>query len=274
MKRFFLPKPHIQNPQQGITLLLAILILSSIMAVSFSLATILFIEIRTSGDLLRTEPAYYGADAVAEEAIYKVKRQVPDGSFAYTTALGNVKLNNPAPIESSVTTPIYQDTVQPNTNFSNTSNHYILAPSSLIGGSGYGKITITYLNSGNSDNLTVYLCEYDPNLPYDPNGGLPTSYKTIVCTDPNSNEYWTASGKGYALNTSINPSHTWTLNPGLQQELIIFDSGATAAIHAQIEAFGSDGTTPLGIPYLNKKAVDINAENQGLDRKLRVEIPK
>jgi len=46
-----------KNRQSGVTLLLAILILSSIMAISFSLATILFVEIRTSGDFIRTEPA-------------------------------------------------------------------------------------------------------------------------------------------------------------------------------------------------------------------------
>ncbi|MCL5774788.1 MAG: hypothetical protein M1333_01085, partial [Patescibacteria group bacterium] len=55
------------NRQSGVTLLLAILVLSAIMAISFSLATIIFIEVRTSGDLVRTEGAIFGADAVSEQ---------------------------------------------------------------------------------------------------------------------------------------------------------------------------------------------------------------
>ena len=64
------------SSQAGVTLLLAILVLSSILAISFSLATITFIEVRSSSDLLKSESSLFGASAIAEQAIYGVKRQV------------------------------------------------------------------------------------------------------------------------------------------------------------------------------------------------------
>src|SRR3989338_7787337 len=82
-----------KDAQAGVTLLLALLVLSAILAIRFSLATILLTEVKSSGDLIRTEPAFYAAEGITEEALYKIKRQVPPGSFAYTTKLGAVVLN-------------------------------------------------------------------------------------------------------------------------------------------------------------------------------------
>lgn len=82
---------HINNSttnQKGVTLLLAVLVLSAITAISFSLATIVFIEIRASGDVTRTEPALYGTQAEIEEVIYKVKRTIPDDSQSATWPSG------------------------------------------------------------------------------------------------------------------------------------------------------------------------------------------
>lgn len=62
--------------QDGVTLLLGILILASITAISFSLATIAFVEIRSSADVVRSEPALYVIQGQIEEAIFKVKRGI------------------------------------------------------------------------------------------------------------------------------------------------------------------------------------------------------
>jgi hypothetical protein len=261
--------------EAGMTLLLALLVLSSIMAISFSIATILLVEVRSSGDLLKTEPVLYGAESVTEEAIYKIKRQVPASLFSYPASIGNIQLNNPPPLESSTTTPVYRVVVLPNTNFQNTTNHYILAPSGVVSGSNYGRIKLTYLDNGNTSSLTVYVCEYNPNLPHDPGGGLPNSYRTIVCSEPNSDEYWLPDGKAFSLSLSGYSSYTWTLNPNKQQEIILYNSASPSNIYVQIEAFGPAPTyTPTGVPYSNAKSVDINASNAGVYRKIKVEVPK
>lgn len=62
------------NRQTGISLLLAVLVLAAITAVAFSLATIVFIEIRSAGDSSRTEPALYATLGVTEEALFQYKR--------------------------------------------------------------------------------------------------------------------------------------------------------------------------------------------------------
>lgn len=72
---------NLVSDQDGVTLLLGILILASITAISFSLATIAFVEIRSSADVVRSEPALYVIQGQIEEAIFKVKRAVPTGTF-------------------------------------------------------------------------------------------------------------------------------------------------------------------------------------------------
>lgn len=261
--------------QEGVTLLLAILVLSAILAIAFSLATITFIEIRSSGDLVRTEPAYYAADAVSEEALYKVKRNVPDSQFNYTSNLNNVSLGSPVPTESQNSLPIFQLIVPKGSNsFSVTRNRYPIfdpacpSPDTTAtnhcstGGSGYGKIKLTYTDTGNDDALKIYLCQFDPT------GN--TSYSSLVCSEPTTGAgYWTlADGSLLKSNTQ-----TLTLNPNLQQELIVYNGGGSSDIYVQLESFGSDGVTPRGLPLVGQKAVDINAASAGVVRKIRTLVP-
>jgi hypothetical protein len=70
-----------QQSQSGVTLMLAILVLAAVTAVAFSLATIVLIEVRVSGDVLKTEPAMYATMGVTEEALFQYKRFItPDDS--------------------------------------------------------------------------------------------------------------------------------------------------------------------------------------------------
>src|SRR5579864_1216596 len=62
--------------QEGVTLLLGLLILASLLAISFSLASILFIEVRSSSDLLKSESSLYAATGVGEESLFNLKRGV------------------------------------------------------------------------------------------------------------------------------------------------------------------------------------------------------
>lgn len=62
------------DSEAGVSLMLAVLVLSAVTAIAFSLAVIVFIEIRSSGDSLRTEPALYATLGVTEEALFQYKR--------------------------------------------------------------------------------------------------------------------------------------------------------------------------------------------------------
>jgi len=261
-----------RTKQAGVTLLLAVLVLASILAISFSMATILLVEVRTSGDLLRTEPAFYAAQAITEEVIFKVKRKIPSNQITYTSQIGVVNLNNPAPVETSTTTPAFQIKVAPGTTFITTSNRYALYNPSVqdpTAGSNYGKIRLTYLTTGNSDALTVYICQFDPSDPPD------TYTNPPACSNTIADAYWPGSDyRGFPLKPSNSPRE-WLLDPAKQQEIILFNSGSTGNIHVQIEGFGpSPSYTPKGIPYADETAVDINANNSGVNRKIRVIVPK
>lgn len=261
---------RIKNSEQGVTLLLAILILSAIMAISFSIATILFIEIRTSSDLLRTEPALYAAEAVTEEALFKFKRELPTcptGSpncfTSYPTSIGNVRLDQPSvPTESSTSNPIFQVKISKTSDsFTNTSYRYpLFDEQNPTGGSNFGRVKLTYLQTGNSAPLTVYICQFDPTSTYD----------SPVCSNPSGSElYWLLNNSSLTVGSPI----TQDLNSILQQELIFVNSTGQDA-YVQIETFGTGpGYAPKGIPYIGEIAVDISAGNGPVTRKVRVKIP-
>ncbi len=255
------------NRQSGVTLLLSILILSAILAISFSLATILFIEVRTSGDLLRTEASYYGGQGVTEEALFKVKRQAP---LSYTSNFGAVSLGGPAPVETQLTEPIFQDKVDPLMTAQNTPNRYpLFNPNDLTGGSGYSYITITKLPSGNSNPLVVYVCQYDPHDnadTYNPPGEPCTSY------DSDSTGYWNlTNARNYSI-SDTEKSHSWFLNSSMQQQIIIANPASSGKVNFTIQAFAIDGTS-IGIPYSGKTAVKIIGGLGGISRKITVVIP-
>ncbi len=271
------------NNQSGVTLLLAILVLSSIMAISFSLATIMFVEVRSSNDLAKTEPAYYGANAVVDEAIFNIKRNVCGTNCSYTSQFSN-NVNLPtAPITTSTTTPIFQDRIPPGTNFNSAKVYSLFNANSSnpsINGSNYGRIKLNYLDTGNTDPLYVYLCQFDPNEAVDPSGLTPNTYSSTACSNPTtvtvgSDTYWHTANFQMIPGTTYGSSYTWDIDPGKQQQLILFNPATSGNyIYVKIETFGPSPTyTPIGLPYAGQTAVEINARNSAVGRKLRVVIP-
>lgn len=285
-------KLQITKPRQaGVTLLLAILVLSSILAISFSLATILFIEVRNSGDLIKTEPAFYAANGVGEQAIFNVKRKTcTNGSNCnYATSFDNNVTMAP-PHQTSTSSPIFQDKIPPNSSFSSAKVYQFynaaLGPGSTAG-SGYGKISLTYLDTGGISPapLQVYICEFDPTEGVN-SAGASNTYNSTACSDPNdtiagsgdgtNDSYWpyyTPGGISIYPNTPINSS-TWTLNPNKQQELILFNPGTQNNIFVSVETFGpSPDYAAMGLPYGSETAVEINASNGSVGRRVRVVVP-
>lgn len=254
--------------EQGITLLVAIVVLSAILTITFSIAAILIIEIRTSGDLLRTEKAFYGADAVTEEALFKVKRNISNWtSYGVERNLGNVKIE--APVENTIADPIFQDSIPamaPNS-FNLSKRYPLYDPANMVAGSGYGKVTIRNLSI--SQTLKVYICQFNPN----------GTFQTTPCSDKNSEEYWIdlygfiKPGTGdKVFNLNANTNSSWFFDSNKQQELV-FVNESSAPIWVQIEAYASDLVTLKPLPLVGETSVDVDATTGGVSRKIRVYIP-
>lgn len=265
MKKFNLKFKY--HSQRGVTLLLAIVILSSVMAISFSLATILFIEVRTSGDLLKTEGALYAAGGVGEEAFFNIKRQVPADTYNYTTNFSNnVKLSG-APVTTTNSTPIVQDKVLRNSYFGSVGQKiYDFCNTDVsAGGCGYGKVDVTFLDTGGNGSIRVYLCEFDPNTNY--GGEAPCSNLSTT------KGYWrNATGDVLDKNNSLQ-SYTF-LNSAKQQVLYVTNTNTSVDAYFQIKTYqDTAGNIPKGLPYVGKTAVEVNAVNTSVGRKIRVVVP-
>jgi hypothetical protein len=283
-------KFQISNSRQaGVTLLLAILILSSVLAISFSLATIMFIEVRSSGDLLKTEPALYAATGVAEQAFFNLERSVctaSNGNCSYTTNFANnVQMPN-TPTILSTTSPIFTVKVKAGSTFDSTLNKYDFCNNNAgSSGCNYGKVVINYITTGsNGGNLYAYLCDLDPT------GQTP--YTSAPCTVPGTSQnYWkvpaddstacpgnrqtfllTDGSGGLQLSSYISCA-SWAINPARQQQLILTNPGSSGDIYVKITTFAPDGVTGKGLPYVGKTAVSINTQYASVGRKIQVIVP-
>jgi hypothetical protein len=267
----------VRNQQAGVTLLLAILLLSSILSISFSLATVLFIEVRTSADLIRTDSAYYGASGIAEQSLYNLRRHVPSPSYQ-SSFFNNSSLNG-QPIVTSTTTPTFQDVVLANSTFAGTTNIYSFCEATAGStGCGYGKLVLTYLPTGNTDPLVAYLCQFNPNA----------NYVSLPCTDQNNNYYWistnTINGTPDAgapnshgilvyPTTNVN-QRTWNIIDSTKQQELILYTTSNNPIYVSIQTFSDQaGTVPKGLPLSGKSSVNINVINGATGRKLQVIVP-
>ncbi len=262
------------NPQSGVTLLLSILVLSAIMAISFSLATIIFIEVRTSGDLVRTEGAIFGADAVSEQVLFKVKRKTADFFPASINLKNNVVVDKP--VENTTTTPVFTDVVLTTANvFFKGKVFQLFDPGNLGGGSGFARIRITNMASGYGTNLKVYVCEFNPT----------DVFQDSACTNENSVEYWvnpldsiiagaTANKFTYVYPPDqVPPGYVeWFLDKNKQQQVVIINE-TTAVIPIKIETFGPTTNNPKSMPLVGEVSVPIKADNSGAVRRLDLRIP-
>jgi uncharacterized protein (UPF0333 family) len=257
--------------EEGVTLLLGLVIMGSLLAITFSIATVLFVEIRNSNDLVLTETAYMANIAIAEEQIFKVKRGISDSVSTFTNKIGG-SVNIDAPILSSTSSPIIIKTIPKEiVSFTHTQPTTFLVYNSEnpTAGSGYGKISISYLETGATQNLYVYLCEFNPSFGlYSASGTLPP---TLPCQSPIlSYEYWPYG----VVPLSPGTQESWDINPSMQQQIIIFNSNAsTKDAYVQIKTFDTDRITTKGLPYAGYKTLNVNAKTGSINRKVEVIIP-
>jgi hypothetical protein len=275
-KRYFgkmLEKTNNFKDQNGITLFLAILVLSAILAISFSIATILFVEIRSSGDLVRTEGVFYGAEAISEEVFFKTKRNI-GGTFVYSNKLGQVSVDTP--VESDTAPLIYETVVTTSNCTFLTAEHFpIYNPDHPTEGSGFKKIKIE--NTGDSS-LQAWVCQYNPSGLTD----LGQPYATTVCANQDSNEYWTNT-YGNVIGSGMNSKYQavnghssveWNLDTSLQQELVLTNYyPCSAPLLIRIIGYGSDGVTQKALPLIGETSVTVKADTGGVSRRLELRIP-
>jgi len=274
-----------QNSQAGVTLILGILLLSAVLAISFSLTTIIFIEVKSSSDLLKTEGSLYGATGVGEQAFFNYIRNVEDPDSYISSFNNNVSLKG-APELSTTTNASFTDYIQTGSNFSNTKKIYEFCPTGAQdNGCDFGKIVLKFSSAPPGSYLFAYLCEWDPN----PNGPYPSA----PCSVENVGDgYWIApvsdptscgvdasvpnlgSNGSIALipNSNMNCA-SWTLNPNLQQELIITNPSSPGTIFYTVSTFDNTGNIGKGLPYVGKTGVIIRTENGQVGRKVKVEVP-
>lgn len=256
-----------KTSQRGVTLLLSLLVLSTIMAIVFSLATILLIEVRSSGDLVRTEGAYYGTDGLSEQVLFNYKRNLPAGAMTYASAIGNASL--PAPVVNTISDPLQQVTVPVNT-FTNSTNIYPLYDASSgpsLPASNYGGVKISYVETGNTNPLTVYVCQFNINELIDTSDTITHTYDGAPCSDANDNpqvsdSYWIKNGTANYFTVlhnnflQLSASSGW--DSSKQQEIILVNSGSGGGnMYVQIQAYDT-ANNPIGIPYFNKISVNVS----------------
>lgn len=267
-----------ENRQQGITLLLAILVLSAILSITFSLATILFIEVRSSADLLKSEGSLYGASSIVEQAIFNIKRETCSKTgedCVYNSGFANNVSLASSPVVSSTSTAIIQVKIPTGYGFTSSQNIYdFCGGSATTTGCGYGRVTITFKDIGNGSSFFANLCQFDPTFTINTTQSpVLNTYNSVPCTDLNDTSlesYWLY--KDVQLSALSNTSVTWDLDPDLQQVLILYNLSASDA-YASIKTFDSSKTTAKGLPYVDQVSVDINTVNGVVGRKLKVIVP-
>lgn len=265
---------HQQNSQAGITLLLSMLLLAAITTIAFSLAAVGFAEIATSTDLVRTEPILYSSIGAAEEATFGLKRNEStlisalgtncDDNFTQfrgvqstisnNTKLCNVNSSNDIEVEVPVT--------------ANTAAGYALArrlylydPSkNTVGDSTYTSIKFIKTSSSGASDIRIYICQLD-----------------VDCVGP-----WPGTGNWYQSNVLLNygvdlPTITLTSDSTTDccsYEVVLMNLG-TQPGYVEVRTTGKKGGVdgPKGLPYLNKKAVEVQSSAGRLIRRLRVLVP-
>jgi hypothetical protein len=243
-----------QTSQSGVSLLLAVLVLAAITAVAFSLATIVFIEIRSSGDAKRTEPALYATFGVTEEALFQYKRfytPVSKGDFNVPTCDGpkysDVCLINNVTLTLPGTQPL---------SFDNNPRVEYVAESSTISipmyiagdySQQYSQIQIQVLPNSN---LTAVTASF--NITFQDNSTTSVTPFPVSPGQPNTFTQFLPSG---------------------QYELIIQNQDPYNPVYVSLVTTRVSGQEPSGLPFVGEQVLRIVADYLGLTRTYQVKIP-
>ena len=251
------------NSQSGVALMLSVLVLAAITAIAFSLATIVFIELRSSRDVLRSEPALYATLGVTEEALFQYKRFVPSDMMDVTTCfpsksgevcdINGVSMASPAPeLLTEEETPHLETIYASKTN---EIPLYFLQDSTCDDACSwnmqYGEIEFELVPQGVSldQDLTVTVKCIDQ-------GGLacPEQEFTVNIDEGSGRQSWTPP--------VIADRHYW----------LELNNPTTSNMLLSIWSRDHQGNDK-GLPIILERVLKIVADYAGLTRTYRVEIP-
>lgn len=237
-KDMLLNHKQIKN-QRGVTLLLALLVMAALTAIVFSAAAIIYNEVKTSGDLTKTEPIITADEAVAEDSLFKLARGFSTLASCLSPSSSTV---------GSVTVTTCGDYYEVNPYLLNLAinarrDFYLYNPANQSASPGYTSVSIQ-MNSGFQG--TVYLCNWtDTDCP---TSASPIDVKTIA---------------------SAGPTTTWNspvLNPSNLYILTVVNSAVNSGTYTVTSA-------PIGLPAGTTTIQEVGTQN-GLTRKLRVSVPQ
>lgn len=238
-----------ENRQAGVSLMLAVLILSSITAIAFSVATIVFIEIRSSGDSLRTEPALYATFGVTEEALFQYKRNVQNSLNvpACTPKAYNICEINDVSLTLPGTQPLAFDN-NPRVEFIEPSTQKVI-PMYVVNNytKQYESVVIKVLPNAASAPIRVSFNITNVD-------GSTSSTAPVTVTPGTQYQYQSFNSSG-------------------QYELVLNNTSITQPLSVSIVTTRVGNATPSGLPFVGQRVLRIMANYLGLTRTYQVNIP-
>lgn len=256
-----------QNSQAGVTLLLSVMMLASISAVAFSLAAVTLIEVRTSGDVQRTEPIFYSDQGIAEDAVYVLKRKVSGISFGTDCATSFATYSDRPDTSITSQTKICQ--VADGTvivripasaiDYASAKRLYMFDPANYGTGAGsYDDLVIKNVSTENYS-VRVFVCKL-----------------TEECEAPAyGSATWVVDGRTGLNDIAQNATKDFSsvINTSDSYEISIINlSGQPKDLYIEVTTRKAGGVL-YGLPYLNKKKVQIQSTKSGLTRRVEVLIP-
>lgn len=248
--------------QSGASLMLAVLILAAVTAIAFSLATIVFIEIRSSGDSRRTEPALYATFGVTEEALFQYKRfytPANAGDFDVPSCDGPVG-SNPCDINGvTLTLPGEQPLAFDN------SPRVEFVPSS-----GTKTIPLYVINNFENQYQSVRL-ETFPN-----SSQSAIDFYFLATYEDGTESCALGGGTPPCTYSPISPGEVYVFEDfvsGGQYELVLYNSNLSQDLSVKIETVRVDNASPSGLPFVGEQVLRIVADYLGLTRTYQVRIP-
>lgn len=226
-----------RKDQRGVTLLLAILVLSAVTAIVFSVAAIAVNETRVSGDLLKTDPAITAAEAGTEDLLYYAVRGVgsysSDCSAPSTSTLNGVTLSLCA--NPYLSNPV-QITIPPNSE----KDLFLYNPLVQGGAPGYTNLALTLVSgvvvTGDLCSWTSQNCKTAPDIV---SGTVTTGNTGSIALNPNQ-------PNGY--------------------QLILVNTNTTSDVVNIV-------TAPTGLPS-GTVTLEATGSNNGVTRKIQTILPQ
>lgn len=247
--------------------MLSVLILAAITAIAFSLATIVFIELRASGDVVRSEPALYATLGISEEAMFQYKRFVGQGasglSFNVTNclpanqnvcSLGGVTFTaNPPQLLSEDSVPRLESVLAGQTK--EIPLFHLLGPGCdevCSWNPPYSRVELELvpIGAGGSASMTAALDWIDTS---GETPSAPVEFATLT------------EGGGSAATQAFFNNHRYTL---------VLQNNSSRNMLVSIWTYDrNNSSVERGLPFIGQRVLKIMADYSGVTRTYRVYIP-